>query len=61
MSEVHQVIERATAATKLLDNIEQAGGADCLKIDVQGAEMDVFEEATNLLAENYDCSYSIAL
>ncbi|MFA5238949.1 MAG: FkbM family methyltransferase [Phycisphaerae bacterium] len=51
MSELNQVVERTTVRTKRLDDIEEVGGADYLKIDVQGAEVDVFEGAANLLAE----------
>ena len=51
MSELHQVVESTTVSTQRLDDIEEVRGADYLKIDVQGAEVDVFNGAKNLLAE----------
>jgi FkbM family methyltransferase len=51
LSESSQVIERAAVSTKRLDDIDEVQGADYLKIDVQGAEVDVFNGAENLLAD----------
>jgi len=51
LSELIQVVERTTVSTKRLDDIDEAQGADYLKIDVQGAEVDVFNGAENSLAD----------
>lgn len=51
LSELCQVVERTTVSTKRLDDIDEVRGADYLKIDVQGAEVDVFNGAKNLLAD----------
>ncbi|MHC4728169.1 MAG: FkbM family methyltransferase [Planctomycetota bacterium] len=51
LSELVQVVERTTVSTKRLDDIDEVQNADYLKIDVQGAEVDVFNGAENLLAE----------
>ncbi|MHC4069365.1 MAG: FkbM family methyltransferase [Planctomycetota bacterium] len=51
LSELIQVVERSTVSTKRLDDIDEVQGADYLKIDVQGAEVDVFNGAENLLAD----------
>jgi len=49
LSELVQVAERIPVSTKRLDDIDEVQGADYLKIDVQGAEFDVFKGAENLL------------
>ena len=46
-----QVVERTAVSTKRLDDIDEVQNADYLKIDVQGAEVDVFNGAENLLAD----------
>ena len=51
LSELVQVVERTTVSTKRLDDLDEVRGADYLKIDVQGAEVDVFNGAKNLLAD----------
>jgi FkbM family methyltransferase len=51
LPELVQVVERTTVSTKRLDDIDEVQGADYLKIDVQGAEADVFNGAENLLAD----------
>jgi len=51
LSELAQVIERTAVSTKRLDDLDEVKGADYLKIDVQGAEVDVFNGAKNLLAD----------
>jgi hypothetical protein len=51
LSELVQVVERTTVSTKRLDDIDEVQNADYLKIDVQGAEVDVFNGAKNLLAD----------
>lgn len=51
LSELTQVVERTPVSTKRLDDIDEVQGADYLKIDVQGAEVDVFNGAENLLDE----------
>ncbi|MHC4114907.1 MAG: FkbM family methyltransferase [Planctomycetota bacterium] len=51
LSELIQVVERTTVSTKRLDDIDEVQNADYLKIDVQGAEVDVFNGAENLLAD----------
>lgn len=50
LAELGQVVNRITVSTKRLDDIDEVQGADYLKIDVQGAEVDVFNGAENLLA-----------
>lgn len=50
LSELTQVVKRCTVSTERLDDIDEVQGADYLKIDVQGAEVDVFNGAKNLLA-----------
>lgn len=44
-----RVVDRAEVATVALDGIEEAQGADYLKLDVQGAEADVLRGARNVL------------
>ncbi|MHC4075681.1 MAG: FkbM family methyltransferase [Planctomycetota bacterium] len=51
LSELVQVVEYTTVSTKRLDDIDEVQNADYLKIDVQGAEVDVFNGAENLLAD----------
>ena len=52
LAELAQVTNREEQQTKRLDDMRQElKGADYLKIDVQGAEIDVFEGAANLLTE----------
>ncbi len=51
LSELTQVVKRCTVSTKRLDDINEVQNADYLKIDVQGAEVDVFNGAKNLLAD----------
>lgn len=46
-----QVVKRARVATKRLDDIVEVRGADYLKVDVQGAELMVFQGATNVLKD----------
>lgn len=51
LPELVQVIKRTPVSTKRLDDIDEVQNADYLKIDVQGAEVDVFNGAENLLAD----------
>jgi FkbM family methyltransferase len=51
LPELAQVIKRIPVSTKRLDDIDEVQNADYLKIDVQGAEVDVFNGAENLLAD----------
>lgn len=51
LSELVQVVKRSTVSTKRLDDLDEVQNADYLKIDVQGAEVDVFNGAENLLAD----------
>jgi FkbM family methyltransferase len=46
-----QVVERVEASTVALDDLEEACGADFLKLDVQGAEADVLRGAGRLLED----------
>ncbi|MEN6386830.1 MAG: FkbM family methyltransferase [Phycisphaerales bacterium] len=48
---LHKVVKRIDVLTKRLDDIPQVQAADYIKIDVQGAECDVFKGAENLLKE----------
>ncbi|MFC1676337.1 FkbM family methyltransferase [Planctomycetota bacterium] len=51
LAELCELIETSAVSTMRLDDIDQVKGADYLKIDVQGAEVDVFNGAENLLSE----------
>ena len=51
LPELMQVVERTAVSTKRLDDIDEVQNADYLKIDVQGAEVDVFNGAENLLED----------
>ncbi len=44
-----RVVKKETVQTRRLDDIPEATGADYLKLDVQGAELDVFRGAVRLL------------
>jgi FkbM family methyltransferase len=46
-----QVVKKHTFATKRLDDIPEIAGADFLKLDVQGAELDVLNGGDRLLAD----------
>ncbi len=46
-----EVVETAKVATKRLDDITEISGCDYLKIDVQGAELDVLKGAKERLKE----------
>ena len=46
-----QVVSTQEVQTVRLDDIPQAAGADYLKVDVQGAELDVLRGGTRLLAD----------
>jgi len=46
-----QVVRRETLATKRLDEVEEIHRLDFLKIDIQGAELMVFQHGTERLAE----------
>lgn len=46
-----KVVRREELDTKRLDDIPEVAGTDLLKMDVQGAEADVLNGATQLLAE----------
>lgn len=50
LSELTQVIKKQKIQTKRLDDIDEAHDADYLKIDVQGAEVEVFEGAPKTLS-----------
>jgi len=51
LTELIHVVKSATVSTKRLDDIDEVQGADYLKIDVQGAEVDVFNGAKNVLTD----------
>lgn len=46
-----QVVKKHTFATKRLDDIPEITGADFLKLDVQGAELDVLNGGDRVLAD----------
>lgn len=46
-----QVVKKSTISTRRLDDIPEAAGADFIKLDVQGAELDVLNSAERVLAE----------
>lgn len=46
-----QVVKKGRLATHRLDDLPEAAGADFLKLDVQGAEVDVMNGADKVLAE----------
>lgn len=46
-----QVVRKGNLPTRRLDDLPEAGGADFLKLDVQGAEVDVMNGAENVLAD----------
>jgi len=46
-----QVVQRKEMQTRRLDDIPEAAGADYIKVDVQGAELDVFRGAKNVLKD----------
>ncbi len=45
-----QVVRKGSLPTRRLDDLAEAAGADFLKLDVQGAEVDVMNGAENILA-----------
>ncbi len=49
LGEFMRVVSRTDVATRRLDDIPEAAGADFLKLDVQGGELMVLEGAANLL------------
>ena len=51
IAELYKVVEHSRVSTRRLDDIDEVQNADYLKIDVQGAEVDVFNGAENLLSE----------
>lgn len=51
LAEVFKVTDQTQKQTIRLDDIEETKGADYLKIDVQGSEVDVFNGADKLLDE----------
>lgn len=51
LSEFCQVVSREAVTTKSLDDLESVKDADFLKLDVQGASLEVIAGATNLLQE----------
>ncbi len=53
LAELHQVTDRAEESTMRLDDLEEIRGADYLKIDVQGSEIDVFDGAHELLRNDF--------
>lgn len=46
-----QVMERTLVSTVRLDDVEEISNIDYLKIDIQGAELEVFRNAPNLLSD----------
>ena len=46
-----QVMERIWVPTVRLDDVEEISNIDYLKIDIQGAELEVFRNAPNLLSD----------
>jgi len=46
-----QVVKKGPIATHRLDDLPEAAGADFLKLDVQGAEVDVMNGAERILAD----------
>jgi len=46
-----QVVRKGTLPTRRLDDLPEAAGADFLKLDVQGAEVDVMNGAEKVLAD----------
>lgn len=46
-----QVVKKGILPTRRLDDLPEAVGADFLKLDVQGAEVDVMNGAENILAD----------
>lgn len=53
LAELHQVTSYDEEQTKRLDDLEEIRGADYLKIDVQGSEVDVFNGALKLLQDDF--------
>jgi FkbM family methyltransferase len=51
LDEVTRVVNRQEMPTHLLDDIEQCSDADYVKLDVQGAELDVLRGAPRLLSQ----------
>jgi len=51
LGELIQVLSRDPIDTHRLDDIDAAAGTDLLKLDVQGAELMVIENATKVLAD----------
>ena len=46
-----QVVRKGALPTRRLDDLQEAAGADFLKLDVQGAEVDVMNGAEKILAD----------
>ncbi len=46
-----RVVKKGSIQTHRLDDLPEAAGADFLKLDVQGAEVDVMKGAENVLAD----------
>jgi len=51
LDELVQVVETSKVHTHRLDDIKEIKDIDLLKIDIQGAELDAFNGATNLLKQ----------
>lgn len=51
LDEMVQVVETSKVNTRRLDDIKEIEDIDLLKIDIQGAELDAFNGATNLLKQ----------
>ncbi len=51
LGELTQVVSRDPIETHRLDDIDTAAGTDLLKLDVQGAELMIIENATKTLAD----------
>jgi FkbM family methyltransferase len=51
LANLTQVVRKGKMATHRLDDLPEAAGADFLKLDVQGAEVDVMNGADKVLAE----------
>lgn len=49
IEEVTRTVETCTVSTRRMDDLTELAGIDYLKVDVQGAELDVFKGSTRLL------------